>query len=726
MKSSYQPALEIGNTSRFFLTLMSATFLSAFSVSPSIAAPCTSNADPGVSCENFLVSGSGLTITVPTPVTITLDTSNNGTYTAVKNTGANTVLSNNGSLNGGNYGFYNDNIVQTLTNNGTITSTDKALYNYYSATIQNVVNNGTINGSNYGSYNRSIIQNFTNNGTLLGGGQALYNTGSTTLDHFTNNGTVRGGDRGIHTGSQMLTLTNNSSISGGNYGVYNTAVGSIQTFKNTGTISGDTKSGIQNLGTIQTLINGGTIDKYGGNLPTNYSILIGSPSNYGKMSGYTVGGEAATGTMTFGIETGSVVSAGTYTSVLTDLTASNLSGTSGMFGQYSWSLLDVGGNIWNLVLTGGSTIADSIAAVSNATNRGAAIALDTIFSSTPSGDMANIQNAFASLGSDQEKSNGVTQTLPILVGGSTQAVMQVQQATANIIQARQEANIGLSSGSDFLTERHFWFKPFGTWANQDTQNGVKGYDADTFGMMAGADSVVSENWRLGAAFAYANSNVNSDDGRNGLDIDSYQATLYSSRSLDSRTELNFQTAFGYNSNDSSRRINFGGLDRVAEGSFDSYSFTAGSGIGRRFDLSDSTTLTPLARFDYSLIRNNSYSETGAGGLNLDVNSQTKDQLISTVAVKLNHVMSQGFSINGNTGVGYDVLNDQNAVTSTYVGGGPAFTTNGVEPSPWIVNSGLGLMYNLNDDWDVSVRYDREDRGSALTTQTASIKVRSYF
>ena len=80
----------------------------------------------------------------------------------------------------------------------------------------------------------------------------------------------------------------------------------------------------------------------------------------------------------------------------------------------------------------------------------------------------------------------------------------------------------------------------------------------------------------------------------------------------------------------------------------------------------------------------------------------------------------------NAGVGYDVLNDQNTVTSSYIGGGAAFITNGVEPSPWVVNSGLGLTYTQGDGWDMSLNYDREDRGGSIDTQTAALKIKVSF
>jgi len=231
---------------------------------------------------------------------------------------------------------------------------------------------------------------------------------------------------------------------------------------------------------------------------------------------------------------------------------------------------------------------------------------------------------------------------------------------------------------------------------------------------------------MGAAFAYAHTGVDSDDKRNKMWVNSYQLIGYGSYGIDDRTEANFQADAGLNKNNSRREIDFGGLDRTATGDYDSYSFHAGGGVGRSYGIGESTIFTPSARLDYNLIYNEDYIETGAGGLSLNVKSQTTDQLIPAFHAKVNHELDKGLNVSANAAVGYDVLNDRNSVTASYVGGGAAFVTKGLESSPWVVRTGLGLTYKPSDAYDVSVRYDREDRGSEFDAQTASVKLRIPF
>ena len=92
---------------------------------------------------------------------------------------------------------------------------------------------------------------------------------------------------------------------------------------------------------------------YLGKLPPNYNIILGSDaSTYGKLS---VTGP--TGTLTFGIDSGSVLAA-KYEDVLQGLTTSNITGgedgvVTGDYGSYTWELVFRGGwaNIWDLLFT---------------------------------------------------------------------------------------------------------------------------------------------------------------------------------------------------------------------------------------------------------------------------------------------------------------------------------------------------------------------------------------
>lgn len=130
----------------------------------------------------------------------------------------------------------------------------------------------------------------------------------------------------------------------------------VDYISNTGSITSATGYGIRNASTIITLTNsqGGnsttpatTALTYTGNLPTNYNIIINSPTHYGQLAVTT-----PVGTITnFGIYGAPLITSRTYASVLIG-TAPPSGASFGSYDNMSWSLVASGVDIYDLSFTG--------------------------------------------------------------------------------------------------------------------------------------------------------------------------------------------------------------------------------------------------------------------------------------------------------------------------------------------------------------------------------------
>ncbi len=497
--------------------------------------------------------------------------------------------------------------------------------------------------------------------------------------------------------------------------------------------TGDLASGItvsnalDNFGTLN-LASGVTGTLHGDYQQSNSGLLrigVASDSSYGKL---VVDGTA---TLASNAKIEVDVSNPNYSfsaKSLQDVLSANTLNSDGSFAVSDNSqLFDFGavkdGNTVDLTLVKSSSVLDSVINTGNSPARGAAGVLDEAIGNDPDGELAGY---FVGLSSEQEVSDAVTQTLPTVAGNTSNAIGNTLSGINRVIQARQGDNSGLSSGDAPQAEDNLWIKTFGSWAEQDEREGISGFDADTQGLAIGADAAVSDNTRLGLAFAYAQINLDNDSNiaPQSADIDTFQLIGYGSYALAPNTELNFQLDGGQNRTDSKRNMPF--ADATAKADFDGYNVHAGVGIGHSMRLSEQLTFVPSARADYTWIESESYREKGAGALNLDVDSNDAEELLLSVDGKVEYSLSDATVVSANLGAGYDVIDEDSSITSTYAGAsGAAFKTPGLDLEPWLARAGFGLSHTLASGTEVSLRYDAEAR-SDFTNQGASLKARWAF
>ena len=192
---------------------------------------------------------------------------------------------------------------------------------------------------------------------------------------FINNGTISSVTETLVNQGAITTFINNGVIGPGYY-LYN--AGTIGTLTNLGVINGSSSS-IVNLNSIGTVNNrqggGSPLTMPNHTLPTNYNIIIDSPGVYGQLSAPN-----NVGSLTFGVYNTSVVAPGTYEDVLSGLSASQVTNTSGVFNGFSWSLLFDGVNYDLLFVSNGPSAQDTLSSM-QATANGlrSAFALQTAY-----------------------------------------------------------------------------------------------------------------------------------------------------------------------------------------------------------------------------------------------------------------------------------------------------------------------------------------------------------
>jgi len=601
--------------------------------------------------------------------------------------------------------------------------------------------------------------------TIKSSGNLSYSGNTTAKGTGGSPSTNLGQDIFINGASQVITFQVDSGTSAfigssqttqgniaGEGGLTKTGAGTLslsgtQRYTGPTTISGGTLMLSGSLTSSVTVNNGATMSVAAGNTGTingNYTQVAGATFSTHFTDDNTYGKLVVTGTATLPRNALINVDVANPNFAFTATRPTNIISAGTLVSDGSFSVTDnsnlfnfqaiKNGNAVDLTLTpvSNTAVLRDVDAIGNFPARGAAVVFDSLlaaFSSSGTTGNAGMDAVIAALGrlnTERDVSNAVSQTLPLLTGGSVAAVRATMNSVNNIVQARLDHVSGRASGDSFLGDKNVWLKPLASRADQNDRDGVAGYKADTYGLAAGVDATLSPALRIGGAFAYANSDIN---GKSAVapqsnDVSIYQLIGYGSYALDDRSEINFQADVGQNTNKGRRQIAF--TSSVASSNYDSNMAHVGLGIGRAYSLSSSTTLTPSLRADYTWIKDKSYGETGAGPLNLNVTSRSTEALVVGIEGKLAHQLNDQTTLIANLGVGYDTINKQDTITAAFAGASnAAFVTYGLNPSPWIGRAGAGAVYKLKNGFEITGRYDVEYRESFLN-QTASANIRWSF
>ena len=351
---------------------------------------------------------------------------------------------------------------------------------------------------------------------------------------------------------------------------------------------------------------------------------------------------------------------------------------------------------------------------------GAARVLDTQVQGAPTGDMANIVTALGQLPDERSVARAAAQTLPFNAGAH--ATLGALGTINSIFESRFAAYRPARPTDHFATGQNFWITPLGSIADQnDTDGNASGYSAKTWGLAAGVEGDLGET-QIGFAYAYARTHIDGNSSLSGAgtsaEIDSNVVAAYGSHPLADVT-LGFQIDAGWNSADSRRILDFGGINRSARGTYDSWNMHVGGDLSQAIVLDEANTFIPRVRADYTRLRSQSYTEHGAGALNLDVAASTVEALTLGIDGRVVHMLSPNSQIEATVGVSYDAINDYGPLIVEYAGApGQSFVAGGIDHGPWLAKAGVGYAYSPRDGMNVTLNYNAGWRNDYVTQSLA--------
>jgi outer membrane autotransporter protein len=361
-------------------------------------------------------------------------------------------------------------------------------------------------------------------------------------------------------------------------------------------------------------------------------------------------------------------------------------------------------------------------------------------------DLLAVQNSIAGQSTRQGFNSAVASTEPTVDGGSVIGAFDVTDQSFDLADQQlamlrpANATTGMAAGDSMWSGNGWngsglrtWGQAFGGHTDQDNRGAETGYRDNSVGGSFGADTQnAMDNTIVGVAFTYGHTHVNSNNvNTTDANVNTYQAALYGSHYLDidHATFLTGMASYGYDRNDQTRH-NVGlvnGLD--AQGDYNSWQGAARAELGHDFGFRG-ITLTPTATADYLHYHGNSYSESGAGGADLNVDSADENILNFGVGAQATMLFKNAngsyFKPDIHTSYKYDVLHDDRVdVNSTFAAGGPSFNTEGFNPSNSTYDAGTTLRFYTAGHWEFSGSYDFTYK-SEYTANTGMLKAAYKF
>ena len=203
---------------------------------------------------------------------------------------------------------------------------------------------------------------------------------------------------------------------------------------------------------------------------------------------------------------------------------------------------------------------------------------------------------------------------------------------------------------------------------------------------------------------------------------------YYLRADDGETHLLWAQSFGFDDYDSSRYIQFGGINRTATANYDGWQNTQYAELGRKYAVWP-VDIEPFLALQYTYLRQNGFQETGADSLNLNVGGIDANALRGFLGARVSsEILFRHFNpigIEFRAAWIHDYLEPTTVFNSTLVGvGGAAFGTQGLDFGRDSALIGGGLTWALTDRLQLAGNYDGfYNTQSAFHVGSASMQFR---
>ncbi|MGP4973436.1 autotransporter domain-containing protein [Psychrobacter alimentarius] len=306
------------------------------------------------------------------------------------------------------------------------------------------------------------------------------------------------------------------------------------------------------------------------------------------------------------------------------------------------------------------------------------------------------------------------QLQPLFMGAANRIITDTNYAASEAVTEHRATT----------TERNVWAKLIGNKGSHDAENGVTGYEADSYGAIVGLDTPINSDLNLGLVVSYIDTDADTDGSRldHKLTAKNWQVLGYGNYGASDATDVNFHIGAGRSSVKGERHLSIL-TNAVARSDYDVDTLRAGLGVDHRIG-SEQRHVTPFAKVNYAQAKSDSYRETGAGVYNLNVDENRYESMRWTAGLKMSQYLTPQFAITGQLAAAIENGDQHSDITANFVGmPNDSFTTIGQEVGREIGIVGIGISYmptlktTLSAGYRSEWRENYDDQGASIALQT---------
>lgn len=285
---------------------------------------------------------------------------------------------------------------------------------------------------------------------------------------------------------------------------------------------------------------------------------------------------------------------------------------------------------------------------------------------------------------------------PVAQSQVTETTNQVFGAVATRLSGGSVSSAaeGKSSGDSVFERAAMWVQGL---FNKSKYDGSNDFKTDSTGLALGAEKYLNSDVKIGAGYAYTNSDVKQGDRK--IDVDTHTAFVYGEYKP-SDWYVNGIASYNWGDYDEKK---YGGLS----GKYDVNSIALQAMTGYDFHM-NGAVVTPEAGLRYINIHQDSYTDTAGQR----VSENSSDYLTGIVGAKIkkDYTLSNGMNIRpeARLAMTYDLVND-NSNASVMLANGSAYQVRGEALDRFGVEAGVGLTAEVDDNVEVSLGYEGKFR-----------------